>query len=240
MSTRKLTLTGLLAAVALALQATGVGFLPVPTPGGAITILHIPAIVAGIVAGPWSGAVVGGIFGAYTFMHYAPPDPLVHIVPRLLIGPMAWLVYRAALRLPEATPMVRAGIAALCLGVLPTAALTWYMAMTWGGLLPPGVAGSLAALATLAVAALVFRQAARAALDPRSYAAALAAAVATLFHTASVTALAVGLGWFPAAAMVPVAAIHGPLEAGAAVLLTVPIVRALSRRSPAVAMGRSL
>lgn len=234
MSTRKLTLTGLLAAVALALQVSGVGFLPVPTPGGAITILHIPAIVAGIVAGPWSGAVVGGLFGLFTFTRFAPPDPVVHFLPRLLIGPVAWLVFRAALRLPAAAS-VRGAIASLCLGVLPTAALTWYLAVHAGALLPAGVAESLAGLATLVVSTLVFRQAARSELDPRSYAAALAAACATLFHTVSVTSLVVGLGYFPAAAMVPVAAIHGPLEAGAAVLLTVPIVRALSRRQGASA-----
>lgn len=172
LSTRTLTLTGLLAAVALALQASGLGFVPVPTPAGAITILHVPAIVAGILAGPWSGCAVGGVFGAYTLMNFAPPDPRVHLLPRLLVGPLAWLVFRAALPL---APALRS---------------------------------------------------------------ALAAASATLFHTAGVTGLAVGLGWFPAAAMLPVAALHGPLEAGAAVLLTVPIVRALSGRNSAPIGGR--
>ena len=171
MSTRTLTLTGLLAALSLALQTTGLGFLPVPTPGGAITILHVPALVAGLLAGPWSGALVGGFFGLHTFMHFPPPDPLVHVLPRLLIGPVAWWVHRAALRMPGSEFL------------------------------------------------------------PRDGAVALAAIGATLYHTAGVTGLAVRLGYFPAEVMVPVAVVHGPLEAGAAVLLTVPLVRTLSRRA---------
>lgn len=94
LSTRQITLTGLLAALAMALGATGLGYIPVPTPGQALTIMQIPAIVAGLVAGPVSGAVVGGLFGAFSLMRgYAPPDPLVQLVPRALIGVVAWAVY---------------------------------------------------------------------------------------------------------------------------------------------------
>jgi uncharacterized membrane protein len=47
-----------------------------------------------LVAGPVSGALVGGLFGLFCLLRgYAPPDPFVQLVPRLLIGVVAWAVY---------------------------------------------------------------------------------------------------------------------------------------------------
>ncbi|MEZ4716446.1 MAG: ECF transporter S component [Caldilineaceae bacterium] len=42
--------------------------MPVPNPSGNATIMHVPAIIAGIIAGPISGLIVGGIFGLYSFL----------------------------------------------------------------------------------------------------------------------------------------------------------------------------
>lgn len=94
LSTRQTTLTGLLAALAMALGATGLGFIPVPTPGQALTLMPVPVILAGLVAGPLSGALVGGIFGLFCLLRgFAPPDPVVQLLPRLVIGVVAWGVY---------------------------------------------------------------------------------------------------------------------------------------------------
>jgi uncharacterized membrane protein len=94
LSLRQLTLTGLLAALAMALGATGLGFIPVPTPGQALTLMPIPVILAGLIAGPVSAALVGGIFGCFCLLRgFAPPDPLVQVLPRLLVGVVAWGIY---------------------------------------------------------------------------------------------------------------------------------------------------
>ena len=164
LSTRQITLTGLLAALSMALGATGLGYIPVPTPGQALTVMQIPAIVAGLVAGPISGALVGGLFGAFSLLRgYAPPDPVVQLVPRVLIGVVAWAVY---VRFLVARP------------------------------------GHWRAAATAA------------------------AGLASLVHTTTVLGLVVLRGYFPLQAGLVTWAIHGPLEAAAAIALTVPVVAA--------------
>ncbi|MCB0162312.1 MAG: ECF transporter S component, partial [Caldilineaceae bacterium] len=54
LSVRSIVITGILAAVAILLGATRLGFIPVPNPSGNATIMHVPAIIAGIIAGPIS------------------------------------------------------------------------------------------------------------------------------------------------------------------------------------------
>ncbi|MEN3203206.1 MAG: ECF transporter S component [Atribacterota bacterium] len=97
MKTRDITVSALLAASAIVLGATGLGFVPVPTPAGRATIMHIPTILAGILEGPFVGGVVGLIFGLYSFFTTAVPflrDPIIAIVPRILIGVVAALTFR--------------------------------------------------------------------------------------------------------------------------------------------------
>lgn len=105
--TRSIVVTGLMAAIAMTLGWTHWGFIPW-FGGASLTILHIPAIIAAILAGPLSGAAVGLIFGIFSMLQAAlaptsPTDvwftnPLLAILPRLFIGPAAWLVYSALKR----------------------------------------------------------------------------------------------------------------------------------------------
>lgn len=98
MKTRDITISALLAASAIILGATGFGFIPVPTPAGRATIMHIPTILAGVLEGPVVGGIVGFIFGMYSFLTTAVPflrDPLVAIVPRVLIGILSAYAFRA-------------------------------------------------------------------------------------------------------------------------------------------------
>ena len=64
---RTVVVSGVLAAIQLALGFTGIGFIPLPT-GVNATILHIPAILAGVMEGPIAGAAVGFIFGLFSFL----------------------------------------------------------------------------------------------------------------------------------------------------------------------------
>jgi uncharacterized membrane protein len=92
-SPQHLTISALLIGAALLLGLTPLGNINIPTVGGAITVMHIPAILAGILQGPFMGAVVGGIFGVTSTMQYEPHDPLVQIPSRVFIGIMAALTY---------------------------------------------------------------------------------------------------------------------------------------------------
>jgi uncharacterized membrane protein len=92
---RAVVTTGILSAIAILLGLTQWGFIPFPT-GVQATILHIPAIIGGIVVGWPGGALIGLIFGVFSFLWSTVPlfkDPLVSIVPRVFIGITAYLAY---------------------------------------------------------------------------------------------------------------------------------------------------
>ena len=61
-----------------------------------IVIEHVPTILGGVLGGPIVGMITGLVFGLVSFFRATSPlfkDPLVAIVPRILIGLVAWLVY---------------------------------------------------------------------------------------------------------------------------------------------------
>jgi len=101
---RKIAVAGVLSAVAIVLGITRLGFIPWFS-GASITIMHVPVIVGAILEGPLVGAAIGLIFGVSSLLQAAmaptgPIDvafvnPLVSVLPRLLVGPAAWLIYRA-------------------------------------------------------------------------------------------------------------------------------------------------
>ena len=116
LNTRKIVIAGILGAIAILLAVTRLGFIPVPNLSGNATILHVPAIIGGVLEGPVVGLLVGGIFGVFSFIQAEVPafkDPLVSVLPRLLIGIVAWAVF-AGLR------PVNLYLAAVIAGVLGT------------------------------------------------------------------------------------------------------------------------
>lgn len=98
LGTKKMVIAGMLGAVAIVLGATGLGFIPVPTPVGKATIMHIPVILAAILQGPVVGGFTGLIFGIYSFLTptgAVPADPFVRILPRVLIGVTSYYAFWA-------------------------------------------------------------------------------------------------------------------------------------------------
>lgn len=101
---RKVAITGILGALTIALALTPVGMIPWFT-GVALTICHVPVIIAAILEGPVAGMGVGAIFGLFSFIRAGvwptgPGDlpftnPLISVLPRILIGLVAWLAFRA-------------------------------------------------------------------------------------------------------------------------------------------------
>ncbi len=100
LSIKKITIIGILGAVSIILGMTPLGFIPVgPTKA---TIMHIPVIIGAIVEGPVVGAFVGLIFGLFSIFQAATAptpvsfaflNPLVAILPRVLIGIVTYYVY---------------------------------------------------------------------------------------------------------------------------------------------------
>jgi uncharacterized membrane protein len=121
------------------------GFISFP-PAIAVTIVHVPTIIAAILEGPIVGAIVGAAFGLFSLFLATQPtagpgnapfvDPLVSVLPRLFIGPMAWLLYRS---LRGAGEQVRLGSAAiagtLTNTILVIGAIAWRFGLPFFGIL---------------------------------------------------------------------------------------------------------
>ena len=101
LETKNLTTVGILGAIVIMLGLTPLGFIPL----GVLTItsLHIPVIIAGILEGPVVGGLVGLIFGFFSLFNamtrptpisFVFYNPLISIMPRILIGVVTGLVYR--------------------------------------------------------------------------------------------------------------------------------------------------
>ncbi|HHV39128.1 MAG TPA: ECF transporter S component [Tepidimicrobium sp.] len=100
LSIRKITVVGVLAGISIVLGLTPLGFIPVgPTRA---TIMHIPVIIGAIAEGPLVGGMIGLIFGLFSiFQAIINPtpvsfvflNPVVSVLPRILIGVSTYYVY---------------------------------------------------------------------------------------------------------------------------------------------------
>lgn len=97
---RKMTIIAMLSAVSIMLSLTPIGYIPVGITNA--TIMHIPVIIGAIMEGPIVGASIGLIFGVTSLMKawmapnitsFAFMNPLVSIIPRILIGIVSYYVY---------------------------------------------------------------------------------------------------------------------------------------------------
>jgi uncharacterized membrane protein len=119
-TTRKVVISGVMGAISIFLGASHLGFIPWLA-GAALTIMHVPVIIGAVLEGPWVGLAIGFIFGAFSLLQGAiaptgPADvwftnPLISILPRLFIGPVAWLVYKALKATNETAALAVAGVA---------------------------------------------------------------------------------------------------------------------------------
>jgi len=108
-NTRNLVITALMAAIAILLGWTHWGFIPW-FGGVSLTIMYVPVVIAALIVGPLSGLMVGLIFGVFSMIQAGvaptgPTDvwftnPVLSVLPRLFIGPVASLVGRALKRWP--------------------------------------------------------------------------------------------------------------------------------------------
>lgn len=125
--TRRITVAGLLGAMTIVLAVSPIGRIPVPWTGLVATTMHLPVILGAILEGSSVGAGVGLIFGLYSFSFPSSPmfsDPLVSILPRLVVGPVAAWVFR---RTRSAEWAAAAGTATNTVGVLGMMGLRGYL-----------------------------------------------------------------------------------------------------------------
>ena len=119
-STRSIVVAGVLIAVSAVLALTGLGYFAVPNVTSEATIMHVPAIIGGVLEGPVVGILVGLVFGVNALMRFSmlpifADQPVwmpfvVLFLPRLLIGVGAWLGYVALKKVNEILALGVAGV----------------------------------------------------------------------------------------------------------------------------------
>jgi uncharacterized membrane protein len=102
---RRMTIIGMLSAISIILSMTPLGYIPIgPTKA---TIMHIPVIIGAVMEGPIVGAAIGLIFGLTSLMQaitnptitsFAFINPLVSVLPRILIGIASYYVYTGLIK----------------------------------------------------------------------------------------------------------------------------------------------
>lgn len=110
---RKMAVVGVLGAISCVFAMTPIGFIPVgPTNA---TIMHIPVIVGAILEGPVVGMLVGLIFGIFSLIRAITTptiispvfyNPLVSILPRVLIGLVSYYTFIAVKRMSKRTSAI--------------------------------------------------------------------------------------------------------------------------------------
>ena len=119
--TRKLVLTAALSALIIVLGITKLGLIPLG-PAASITILHVPIILAACLIGLPYALFTGAVFGIMSLVQAAMSpsgvldplfvNPLVSVLPRMLVGLIAWALWVAFNKIPKLPKTVSAGITA--------------------------------------------------------------------------------------------------------------------------------
>lgn len=114
LTTGRIVTAGVLAAITIIMGVIpGLGFIPIPNITASATIEHVPTILGAVLEGPVVGMVTGLIFGLTSFLRSGVPlfkDPLVSVLPRILIGLTAWLAFAALYRLNRDVAAFVAGL----------------------------------------------------------------------------------------------------------------------------------
>lgn len=120
--TLRLTLLGVLSAIIIIQTFVPfLGYIPLGVLN--ITIIPVTVIVAAIVLGPKEGAIIGGIWGLIVFIRaytmptspmaaYVFTNPIISILPRILIGLLAGYAYNGftKLKMRRSLALVLSGV----------------------------------------------------------------------------------------------------------------------------------
>lgn len=135
---RKMVIIAMLSGICLFLGLTGLGFIPLPL--FKLTILHLPVIIGAIIEGPIVGGSIGLIFGLFSiYQNITAPtpmspffyNPLVSVVPRVLIGVISYYIFKF-IRTKLKNIKLSITVAAICgslvntIGVLGTIYLLYF------------------------------------------------------------------------------------------------------------------
>lgn len=140
LSVKRIAVAGVLSAVAVILGITPLGYIPWFS-GVSITIMHIPVIIAAILEGPVVGALVGLIFGVTSLVRAAVApmtvldpyftNPLVSVIPRILVGLITYLVYRSLRKWEIPALIAASAMGSFINSILVVGALGLFARINW-------------------------------------------------------------------------------------------------------------
>lgn len=111
LSVRQIVIAGVFGAIVILLGSIQVlGFPPIPIPPGNATTVHIPVSIGSILGGPVVGAILGLLYGVFSWFQDTTgvfKDPLISVLPRIFVGLTPILAYRA---LSGSNKVVAAGV----------------------------------------------------------------------------------------------------------------------------------
>lgn len=146
---RKLTVSALLTAVIWLMASTPYFGFTLPFFGVGMTFVHIPMIIGTLMEGLWVGTLLSGMFGLTSLVNaylrptsvYAPmfQNPLVSVLPRLLIGPALYGVMLIVRKLLPNRRRAQYAVVSVSGALLNT--LLTLSAMTAMQFLNPGITG---------------------------------------------------------------------------------------------------
>lgn len=123
--TRKLVIVGMLSGISIFLGLTGLGFINIPPVKA--TIMHIPVIIGAIIEGPIVGGLIGLVFGLFSmYQAFTAPlptsfmfwNPIIALVPRVLIGVVSYYVYKSMIKGTKKNLKITALISSIILALL--------------------------------------------------------------------------------------------------------------------------
>ncbi len=113
LNTRRIVIAGILGAISILLGWTRLGYIPVPNLSANATIMHVPVIVGAVMEGWLVGAIIGLLFGLSSFALATIPlfkNPLVAILPRVIIGITTYFSYAVFRKSNEFVALVVAAV----------------------------------------------------------------------------------------------------------------------------------
>lgn len=221
-SNKEIALGGLFGGIILLLGFSYLGYIPLPTPAGAATIMHIPVIIAGLLLGPKFGAIAGSLFGLsaiYHFLSIAPPWVLFPARP--LIGIVPPLVYWGMFR--DLKEKEKSFVRWISL-IVSISLLIVILKLSYDKM---GINFWFILLSILLLLMIVFWIRSS---DPKIVSLAVASFLGSLTNTVGTLGLAVIFKIFPIGTAVSIGILQGIPEAILAVVICTPIVMALERR----------
>lgn len=116
---KRLALTGAFSALIIVLTVTNLGFITF-SPVVSITILPIPVILTATLAGLPEGIFAGAVMGIMSLIKAAMSpsgildplfiNPLCSVLPRMLLGAVAWLVWKLLIMIPKMPKVISAAV----------------------------------------------------------------------------------------------------------------------------------